>query len=813
MGCIISTSPRTVPKTSNTTTVQRPSLQKLKTTSFMFDGSTILKKYEDKYKLFSSAFNSITSDVHTVRCPNSMVPPVCLSSSSFPIILSNLELADSEPTNISLPVLSLSYEKDCRIACLSHIQFLSSICYDFEDTSILIQNIIQWLNHDKPLTKPILLYEFIERFRFEVCQTLDKLNILFKTVNPPTEQKDNGLLQVFRKNSQINFNNSANLNNFLNEELHNDEIVSIENHEIIFCSTSSDISKPLIKEKFNTFLKNGGGILFLHIPDSPNKVNKFLLDYGISYSNCTLSTNGKSRISIEIQQNFDELLPCHFLSYAKLFCEYIKFPKIDPAVLDDIVTILKYHIMTCDVKYLDTIYEIAKSSWNYLNSTNYRTENGIAGEINQSIIIVLLDEIIQITPPDKIVLIEDSKTFPGTFSPSEKVELSNFNLEIVLHDNRWISTGLYLPAGVVGVIKCENFPENMHVQIGSHTESLILKQGPWKRWPEIVSIFDITENETKIASCFGGIVYIYISNDDDEKEEEEEIEIEHIRNEQSNSNNELVMNKKDANDSLLKVRMSFENFTHYPRIVFENPSVYEKTKTSGAPWGELCCNKIIITMQSSEIIKIENPDELCAFLDKIVSQIASFISYKVVRPYRIVFDVEKIDDDIITSDYPVVLPLRMQNDIIFKYKNPTISIFNMVKSLAIVSFPEDHFDSFTEAALGSVVAKLIFKSNWPEFDTSCLGNYLKMPLLYQELWTIHSRFNNQIFSTMLENAQKPDAKSYNSSEEMWTAFIRELCQIANCNLTPLIEKVRPIPIALMETVSSLPKCPERILKA
>lgn len=822
MGCTSST-PRVTPKTMPT--IERPSFKKLCTLSFMSEGDSIAKKYNNQHRLLSNDYNDITSGVHAIRCPSGMIPPVCLSEYSFPLILSKLELNNSEPVDISLPVLSIHSVVDYKIACLAHVNFLSSHCYDSEDTKILIGNIIQWLNHDKLLEKPILLFGFSERYLFEICHSLDSSDILFKTANPPSTLLREKSLPIFRKNSCINFINSTNLNNFLQNDVYNDNVISIENHEVIFCSTSCCIT-PSIKGKFVTFLKNGGGILFLNTPDGPNQVNNFLLDFGLSYSNCTLSTNGKSRITIEIQQNLDELLPCHFLSYSQLFCKYIKFPKINSGDLDDVVTVLRYHIMACDERYYDTILEIAKMSCEYLESTNYKTDKGIAADIRQSILIVLLDEIILKTPPTKIKPIPDYKDFPGSFANSqstttssnnnfvkysEKVEVSNFNLEIILHDESWISTGLYLPAGILGIIKSSDFPRHMHVQIGSHTDSLILKQGPWKRWPEIVSTFDITQNETKVSSSFGGIVYIYVSNEEEDENENDEMEVEV---EHANHDEHEILNDGKSQNSIefcTKVRMSFENFTHYPRIVYQNPSVYEKTKNSGAPWGELCSNLIIITMLSSELNKISDPDDLCAFLDKEIEMMCSYISYKIIRPYRLVFDVDKVDDNI-SSDYPVVLLLDMIPDIIFNYKSPTIGLFTLIKSLVIVSLPENRFDACTETALGYIVATILFKANWPEFDTANLSKYVKLPPIYNELWIVHSRINNQIIPVLLSKAQLPDAETYDSMEEMWTAFIKDLCQTANCNLIPLLERARPIPLGLNETVSKLPKCPERILK-
>ncbi|OHS93652.1 hypothetical protein TRFO_11652 [Tritrichomonas foetus] len=777
MGCFQSASQRISPKKPKyiPPEPQGPTYSKLCTESFVT--SVKSPQNNDEYMNFAQIFTEISGDIHTIRCPNGMVPPVCLDQFAMPIATSSLELDDTEPVDISLPILSVSFGNDCRVACFAHIQFLSSICYDNEDTSKLIRNVISWLNGGSPITKPLLLYGFPERYQLEGSHSLDESQILY----------DFG-----------------------------DQSTDLLEYQVIFISTTVDITKPIQRQRFNSFLKNKGGICFFHCPDGPNRVNQFLLDYGLAYSCCNLSTNGQSRVSVEIMPNVDDILPCHLLSYEKLFCEFIKLPVIEPGDLDDLVTALRYHIMVCDERYSEIILKIADSAWQYLETTQYSTEEGIASQLQQSIIIVLLDELSSKLPADKIRAIPDAKKFPGEIV---NAELSAHTLEIVLHDESWISTGLWLPAGEVATIKCDEFPPNLHVQVGSHTESLLSKQGPWKRWPDVVLTVDIVSKQTTVRTSFGGIVYLYVSNDDEEEEEMEEIENQKTdSNSNRNTNQNTNQNNKNTEceaeeeeyeneNENMKVRITFENFCRYPRMAFEKPYIYEKTKNSGAPWGELSSKSIIITLPSTEMEKIENVDELCAFLDKTVVMVSAYISYKVVRPYRLVFDVEKCDDSF-SSEYPIVLLLEYVNDILFNYKTPNVGLFQLIRSLAVVSLPEGCFDPGTEAAIGSLVSTVIFRKFWPGFDVNKLEGIV-MPPLFQELWLIHAQLSNQLIPQLLAQSQSPDAPTYDSPEDMWIGFIRDLCNLAKYDLTQLLERARPIPLSLVGKISQLPKCPIR----
>ena len=192
-------------------------------------------------------------------------------------------------------------------------------------------------------------------------------------------------------------------------------------------------------------------------------------------------------------------------------------------------------------------------------------------------------------------------------------------------------------------------------------------------------------------------------------------------------------------------------------------------------------------------------------MDKTVVLVSSYVSYKVVRPYRLVFDIEKCDDGF-GSEYPIVLLLDYIDDIIIHYNQPNAGLFNLIKSLAIVSLPENCFDPSTEIAIGTLVSTVIFRKFWPGLDYTTIEG-ITMPSLFQELWFIHTHLGPQIIPQLLFQSQSNDAPIYHSPEDMWIGFVKDLCNIAKYNLVPLLERARPIPLSLIGTIAQLPKCP------
>ena len=115
MGCILSQPPKVSPQlgyrgiNSNNNEILDQSIK--------FNEPDPLAHHSEDYHI-------ITFDVHSLKCPPGMVPIVCLDSSSFPITSSVLNLEDTQPTEIRLPIAAASITENGRLFCISHINFL-----------------------------------------------------------------------------------------------------------------------------------------------------------------------------------------------------------------------------------------------------------------------------------------------------------------------------------------------------------------------------------------------------------------------------------------------------------------------------------------------------------------------------------------------------------------------------------------------------------------------------------------------------------------------------------------------------------------
>jgi len=118
-----------------------------------------------------------------------------------------------------------------------------------------------------------------------------------------------------------------------------------------------------------------------------------------------------------------------------------------------------------------------------------------------------MEEIIERIPFKVCTVAEDAVLFPGI----PKEEPSSFSITVDIIEQSIISTGLYLPPGIMATIEIEDPPPNVTIQIGAHSKHIIGSSGPWKRWPNIVSTFHL-KNKTEVISSYGGIVYLAVAD-------------------------------------------------------------------------------------------------------------------------------------------------------------------------------------------------------------------------------------------------------------------------------------------------------------
>ena len=687
-------------------------------------------------------YSQITMEVLSVKCPPGMVPVVCITKDAFPIIASDLSLEDEQTAEIKLPIAAASASEKGRIFCLSHINFLSDTIFLSEDNSRLFYNILIWLCQRNQLTSPILLICDSGVFKESVSYCFETQGI---AVTMGTVDSD------------------------------------LSKYQVVIISSDLDLTNRELNEKFTKYIADGGGLICLYSPpvdpsDMQIPINPFLIHYGLAYTYCTLNRHPPNRMVVSVPSSYQMIKYIHLIPMADEFNLISMQNEIDAAQLDDLVAALRYHVLVSGEEQNIILKSIFQHAYNYLKTTNYNSPEGLCPVLTQCIMVVLIQDIITKLPVEFITAAPEAKDFPGLCPPES---VATHELEVRLRNEMWMSTGLWLPAGKVGhIIMHTGTTASLTIQVGAHTESLLTRQGPWKRWPVVYSTFDLNGEITKIASPFGGIVYIVVQDLDPAEEH--------------------------------RAKLTFEGFARHPRAVIGKPEIWEQTKNFGAPWAELYSKMIIFTLPTEKLAKIENVDTALSHLDDIVTHVTQFMSYTMNRPYRVVFDVQLATNSI-ECEYPIVLPIEDLEDVLVHYDTPTVALFGLVARFALVSMREDYFDPLVEVAIANLVACVIINEFFPGFDPNIFKDFT-FPPLFPELWVIHQHINPNLIKTLLNMSQQPDAQVFDSTEDMWIAFVKDLSFIGKYNFTRLLERARPIPLNLTKTLAELPWPPIRVSK-
>jgi hypothetical protein len=96
------------------------------------------------------------------------------------------------------------------------------------------------------------------------------------------------------------------------------------------------------------------------------------------------------------------------------------------------------------------------------------------------------------------------------------------------------------------------------------------------------------------------------------------------------------------------------------------------------------------------------------------------------------------------------------------------------------------------------------KGIYPTFEPSASSAFPEEPLLYHELWIIHSQINPFALLHLLKDAQRPEAEVHALQEDMWISFVQDLSYRSKFNLSGLLGKVKPIPMNLANLLKELP---------
>lgn len=680
-------------------------------------------------------FTTITEGIESIVCPPGMVPIAILESQCFCIATAPLTINVDEETNVKLPIIAASITRPGKIICLGHIQMLSNYYISKNSYSTFFHNLFIWLTSKQLLTSKVLLLNINDRYESQLAKIIRSFGFIVDVGD-------------FKKDF-----NQFNL--------------------IIIASTlkmdGDDMAKLL------NYSNNGGSICCCYSPSFSTdeecfNVNPLLLEFGLSFMDCAINSETSEPIKTNIPPTFDLVKNKPLPQMVTMFKELMAFNNPNSEVIDDFVTELRYVCLSCKGRYSNVLSDILSVCWDYLSQHPFRNEEGeLDPNIVQNIIIVLIIDVYNQLPIEKLSVIPDCSTFPGL---AKIREFKEYDITLPVFEQTLHSTGLWLPPGVIGTVTIHNeTTDNIAIQIGAHSQSLVSQPPPWKRWPHVVAAFKANAGSTEIFSQFGGMVFIGV-----------------------------------AESSLKELNITFTNCTKYPRYLKSDPKIFEETKGFDVPWAEITSNLFNMVIPTEEFLKIYDLKQVCDFYDGYIDRIVKIMNYNIPRQFRVVFDTQTPDEQPVPG-YPITIQLDALNNILYNLEEPNCDLYNLLTAIATSCLREGYFDSETERALSQIVVAQIFMDKYDGFDVESDESF-EITQLFHELWRIHRKINNQALFQIIRESMNPDGPEYYDDEERWTAFTRDLSHITQFNFTKIFERLKRIPLNISADLEMFPNCPD-----
>jgi hypothetical protein len=229
-------------------------------------------------------------------------------------------------------------------------------------------------------------------------------------------------------------------------------------------------------------------------------------------------------------------------------------------------------------------------------------------------------------PAEDVEAHASAAAFPGAAPEDAPRVTEALSIDTSVPD--WHSTGLYAPAGEVIEVRV---PEawagrGLQVRIGCHTDG-IWHHDQWRRFPEISRTYRLDEPISRVASPFGGLIYVVVPRGQDGAELDVQI------------------------DGAVRAPL-------YRHGVTDPAEWAETIRHAPAPWGEIVTDKVVIAAPSTALRDLEDPARLASFWDDVMDACADLaaIPRERSRPERYVPDVQ-ISAGYMHSGYPIMTHL------------------------------------------------------------------------------------------------------------------------------------------------------------
>ena len=236
-------------------------------------------------------------------------------------------------------------------------------------------------------------------------------------------------------------------------------------------------------------------------------------------------------------------------------------------------------------------------------------------------------------PPDQVQALPAAAAFPGEV-PAMAPRITR-TVAIDTRVPEWHSTGLYAAPGetVTVTVPQDAARMGLAVRIGAHTDTL-WQLPKWERAPEITRAFPVQAARADAANAFGGPVYIVVP----------------------------------AGCKAGRIQVTISHAVAAPLFVRGQTDLAawrSDIRNAPAPWAELEGNNVILTVPSSVVRNLDDPEALMALWDRILDAYADFagISRYRTRPERYCTD-KQISAGYMHSGYPIMTGLDVAADFV-----------------------------------------------------------------------------------------------------------------------------------------------------
>ena len=108
----------------------------------------------------------------------------------------------------------------------------------------------------------------------------------------------------------------------------------------------------------------------------------------------------------------------------------------------------------------------------------------------------------------------------------------------------------------------------------------------------------------------------------------------------------------------------------------------------------------------------------------------------------------------------------------------------------------------TEESLAAFVAYQCFQKLWPDCDPNLLPD-LDLPVMFRDLWLIHTEIDAQCIPTILRNSQRPETSIFDVPEDKWLMFVKDVSVLCQKNFVRIFERYEPIATTITSELERL----------